>query len=158
MPTLLPAPILGDWSGARVQNLGGGRYQYSLNTGARSLVIACDHLTPGHKITVSIRIRTAAPGKIAVIRIGHSAARAGRGPIAQRHPIDSAHAWKSRSPASNRASSSAWKSQTIRSCLKIRGPATYSVSRPTIRCKASTAYGGINRGGIETPGRTAQKT
>lgn len=84
MPTLLPPPILGDWSGARVQNLGGGRYQYSLNPGARSLVIACDRLTPGHKITVSIRISTAAPGKIAVIRIGHSAASAGRGPIYER--------------------------------------------------------------------------
>jgi len=84
MPTLLPAPTIGDWSGARVQNLGNGRYQYALNPGSSSFTITCDKLAPGHHVTVDIRVRADKPGKACVIRIGSHAVRAGQGPIYER--------------------------------------------------------------------------
>ena len=84
MPTLLPAPTIGDWSGARVQNLGNGRYRYALNPGSSSFTITCDKLAPGHHVTVDIRVRADKPGKACVIRIGSHAVRAGQGPIYER--------------------------------------------------------------------------
>lgn len=84
MPTLLPAPIIGDWSGARVQNLGNGRYRYALNPGSSSFTITCDKLAPGHHVTVDISVRADKPGKAGVIRIGSHAVRVGSGPIYER--------------------------------------------------------------------------
>jgi len=84
MPTLLPAPIIGDWSGARVQNLGNERYRYALNPGSSSFTITCDKLAPGHLVTVDIRVRADKPGKVGVIRVGSHAVRVGNGPIYER--------------------------------------------------------------------------
>ena len=71
--TRLPAPVIGDYTGATIRPLGNGRLQFQL-TGA-SLECTIDHLAPGHRITVILAVSSTQLGTPVVIRAGDHARR-----------------------------------------------------------------------------------
>ena len=80
MTITLPNPTLGDYAGATVQPLGGGRIRFTLEPDSSALTITVPNLVPGHRIGAHIRVRADKPGKTIVIRIGNQAYSYGPGP------------------------------------------------------------------------------